>query len=82
SFPPDELLRRYGTLPLAYQPGERWLYNTGSLILGVLIARVAGTVSLTSDSMLRSTLRSASSGSQRSRGSSSLSRHSSTRIIA
>ncbi|MGN1289345.1 MAG: serine hydrolase domain-containing protein, partial [Bradyrhizobium sp.] len=43
SFPPDELLRRYGTLPLAYQPGERWLYNSGSLILGVLIARVAGT---------------------------------------
>lgn len=43
SFPPDELLRRYGTLPLAYQPGERWLYDTGSLILGVLIARVAGT---------------------------------------
>ncbi|HEX7922727.1 MAG TPA: serine hydrolase domain-containing protein [Bradyrhizobium sp.] len=43
SFPPDELLRRYGTLPLAYQPGERWLYNTGSQILGVLIARVAGT---------------------------------------
>ncbi|NEU98728.1 serine hydrolase domain-containing protein [Bradyrhizobium uaiense] len=43
SFPPDELLRRYGTLPLAYQPGERWLYNTGSLILGVLIARLAGT---------------------------------------
>ncbi|MCC8982807.1 serine hydrolase domain-containing protein [Bradyrhizobium acaciae] len=42
SFPPDELLRRYGTLPLAYQPGERWLYNTGSLILGVLIARVTG----------------------------------------
>ncbi|MGY4476262.1 serine hydrolase domain-containing protein [Bradyrhizobium sp. USDA 3364] len=42
-FPPDELMRRYGTLPLAYQPGERWLYNTGSLILGVLIARVAGT---------------------------------------
>ncbi|MFB9263726.1 serine hydrolase domain-containing protein [Bradyrhizobium erythrophlei] len=43
SFPPDELMRRYGTLPLAYQPGERWLYNTGSEILGVLIARVAGT---------------------------------------
>ncbi len=42
TFPPDELLRRYGTLPLAYQPGERWLYNTGSEILGVLIARVAG----------------------------------------
>ncbi len=42
SFPPDELMRRYGTLPLVYQPGERWLYNTGSEILGVLIARVAG----------------------------------------
>ncbi|MGY4316033.1 serine hydrolase domain-containing protein [Bradyrhizobium sp. JR3.5] len=42
-FPPDELLRRYGTLPLAYQPGERWLYDAGSQILGVLIARVAGT---------------------------------------
>lgn len=42
TFPPDELLRRYGTLPLAYQPGERWLYDTGSQILGVLIARVAG----------------------------------------
>ena len=43
SFPPDELLRRYGTLPLVYQPGERWLYDAGSQILGVLIARVAGT---------------------------------------
>jgi CubicO group peptidase (beta-lactamase class C family) len=43
SFPPDELMRRYGSLPLIHQPGERWLYNTGSEILGVLIARVAGT---------------------------------------
>src|SRR5271168_3512750 len=42
SFPPDELVRRYGSLPLIYQPGERWLYNAGSEILGVLIARVAG----------------------------------------
>jgi CubicO group peptidase (beta-lactamase class C family) len=41
SFPPDELMRRYGSLPLVYQPGERWLYNVGSEILGVLIARVA-----------------------------------------
>ncbi len=39
---PDEWLRRLGTLPLMYQPGERWLYNTGSDILGVLIARAAG----------------------------------------
>jgi len=25
-----------------YQPGERWLYNVGSLVLGVLVARAAG----------------------------------------
>jgi CubicO group peptidase (beta-lactamase class C family) len=43
SFPPDELLRRYGSLPLIHQPGERWLYNSGTEILGVLIARAAGT---------------------------------------
>jgi CubicO group peptidase (beta-lactamase class C family) len=43
SFPPDELVRRYGSLPLIHQPGERWLYNSGSEILGVLISRVAGT---------------------------------------
>ncbi len=39
---PDEWLRRFATLPLLYQPGERWLYHTGSDILGALIARVAG----------------------------------------
>jgi len=38
---PDEWLRRLGTLPLIAQPGETWLYNTGSAILGVLLARVA-----------------------------------------
>jgi CubicO group peptidase (beta-lactamase class C family) len=43
SFPPDELVRRYGSLPLIHQPGERWLYNSGTEILSVLIARVAGT---------------------------------------
>ena len=43
SFAPDELMRRYGTLPLVYQPGERWLYNSGTEILSVLIARAAGT---------------------------------------
>ena len=42
SFPPDELMRRYGSLPLIYQPGERWLYNAGTEIAGVLISRVAG----------------------------------------
>jgi CubicO group peptidase (beta-lactamase class C family) len=39
---PDEWVRRLSTLPLLYQPGERWLYNTGSDVLGVLIARAAG----------------------------------------
>jgi CubicO group peptidase (beta-lactamase class C family) len=43
SFAPDELMRRYASLPLIYQPGERWLYNSGTEILGVLIARAAGT---------------------------------------
>jgi CubicO group peptidase (beta-lactamase class C family) len=38
----DEFMRRLGSLPLAHQPGERWLYHTGSEILGVLIARVSG----------------------------------------
>jgi CubicO group peptidase (beta-lactamase class C family) len=39
---PDEWLRRLSTLPLLYQPGDRWLYNTGSDVLGVLVARAAG----------------------------------------
>ena len=39
---PDEWMRRLGTLPLMYQPGERWMYNTGSDVLGVLIARASG----------------------------------------
>jgi CubicO group peptidase (beta-lactamase class C family) len=39
---PDEFMKRLGGLPLAHQPGERWLYHTGSEILGVLIARVSG----------------------------------------
>jgi CubicO group peptidase (beta-lactamase class C family) len=40
--PPNEWLRRLATLPLMHHPGERWLYNTGSDVLGILIARVAG----------------------------------------
>lgn len=39
---PDEWARRLGTLPLAHQPGEGWLYDTGSDVLGVLVARAAG----------------------------------------
>ena len=38
----DEFMRRLGALPLACQPGERWLYHMGAEILGVLIARVTG----------------------------------------
>ncbi|SRR5579883_169843 len=39
---PDEWIRRLSTLPLMHQPGERWMYNTGSYVLGVLIARASG----------------------------------------
>ena len=34
--------RRSGQIPLLHQPGEAWLYNTCSDILGVLIARACG----------------------------------------
>src|SRR5918997_5934711 len=40
--PPDEWMRRLGTVPLMYQPGERWLYHTSAEVLGVLIARATG----------------------------------------
>jgi CubicO group peptidase (beta-lactamase class C family) len=40
--PPDEWMRRLGTLPLEAQPGQRWLYHVGADVLGVLVARVAG----------------------------------------
>ena len=39
---PDEWLRRLGELPLMWQPGRRWAYNTSADVLGVLIARAAG----------------------------------------
>jgi CubicO group peptidase (beta-lactamase class C family) len=39
---PDEWMRRFATLPLMHQPGERWMYNTGAEVLGVLLARAAG----------------------------------------
>jgi CubicO group peptidase (beta-lactamase class C family) len=38
----DEWMRRLATLPLMHQPGEKWMYNTGSYVLGVLIARASG----------------------------------------
>jgi CubicO group peptidase (beta-lactamase class C family) len=40
--PPDEWMQRLGAFPLMYQPGERWQYNTGADVLGVLIARASG----------------------------------------
>lgn len=39
---PDTWIAGFGSLPLLAQPGERWLYNTGAHVLGVLIARAAG----------------------------------------
>jgi CubicO group peptidase (beta-lactamase class C family) len=35
-------MKRYGSPPLLHQPGERWHYNSGSDILGVLIMRATG----------------------------------------
>ncbi len=40
--PPDEWMRKFVSLPLVYQPGERWMYHTGAEVLSVLIARAAG----------------------------------------
>lgn len=39
---PDEYMRRFAQLPLLTQPGDRWHYNNGLDIAGVLAARVAG----------------------------------------
>ena len=39
---PDAWMARFGQLPLMHQPGERWMYHTGSDVLGVLIARASG----------------------------------------
>ncbi|EFG04797.1 serine hydrolase domain-containing protein [Streptomyces clavuligerus] len=39
---PDEWMRRLGTLPLMYHPGQQWAYHIGSDLLGVLVARVTG----------------------------------------
>jgi CubicO group peptidase (beta-lactamase class C family) len=39
---PDTWLARLGELPLLAQPGDRWLYQTGSQVLGVLVSRLAG----------------------------------------
>jgi CubicO group peptidase (beta-lactamase class C family) len=41
-FAVDEWVRRFGSLPLIHQPGEKWMYNTGTLVLGALLSRATG----------------------------------------
>jgi CubicO group peptidase (beta-lactamase class C family) len=38
----DEFVARVTGLPLAFQPGEGWLYDTSMDVLGVLLARATG----------------------------------------
>jgi CubicO group peptidase (beta-lactamase class C family) len=38
----DEFVARVAELPLAFQPGEGWLYDTGMNLLGVLLSRATG----------------------------------------
>lgn len=40
--PLEEWVGRLGVLPLVHQPGERWMYETGALVTGALIARATG----------------------------------------
>ncbi len=43
NFPPaDEWMAALGRIPLLYQPGAAWLYDTCSVLQGVLISRVTG----------------------------------------
>jgi CubicO group peptidase (beta-lactamase class C family) len=39
---PDAWMASFAKLPLMHQPGERWMYNTGSLLQGVLVRRASG----------------------------------------
>ncbi len=39
---PDQWIAAFGSLPLLDQPGERFRYNTGATVAGILIERVAG----------------------------------------
>ena len=41
-LPPDEWMAELARIPLLYQPGEGWLYDTCSTLQGVLVARVSG----------------------------------------
>jgi CubicO group peptidase (beta-lactamase class C family) len=40
--PPDEFAAILGRFPLQHQPGEKWLYNMGSDVLGIVVERAAG----------------------------------------
>jgi CubicO group peptidase (beta-lactamase class C family) len=40
--PPDKWMAELSEVPLLYQPGEAWLYDTCSVLQGVLIMRVTG----------------------------------------
>ena len=42
AIPADKWILRLGELPLVFQPGERWMYNTAANVTGVLIARATG----------------------------------------
>ncbi|MFD9735637.1 serine hydrolase domain-containing protein [Umezawaea sp. NPDC059074] len=39
---PDEWIAKLARVPMLSQPGDKWLYNTGSDIASVLVSRVAG----------------------------------------
>jgi CubicO group peptidase (beta-lactamase class C family) len=39
---PDTWMAALGSLPLIADPGEKWMYNTGAQVLGVLAARATG----------------------------------------
>jgi CubicO group peptidase (beta-lactamase class C family) len=40
---PDRFIEVLGRFPLEHQPGAKWLYNMGSEVLTILVARAAGT---------------------------------------
>jgi CubicO group peptidase (beta-lactamase class C family) len=39
---PDQWIAAFAGLPLLDQPGERWRYNTGATVAGILVERAAG----------------------------------------
>jgi len=40
---PEQIIARFKDLPLAFQPGEKWIYsNSGYIVLGYIIERASG----------------------------------------